>query len=375
MKTRYLIIIIICKLVVTGTLNAQVLNVPLTPQQQDQWCWAASSTAIVNYFGVSVTQCEVAEYTRSVATWHDFGTVDCCQKPSGACNYWNYNWGYPGSIQDILLHWGIDSYTIGKNLDLTSVKAEIAAGRPFVIRWAISNGGHFVVAHGVKDSTVYYMDPWFGEGLKITSYSNILNNSSHSWTHTNTLSEASRPVVLVSPRDRSEVKSTATSCIWNKIDGASTYRFELYADTSLVKSFITDSSVIDTMRNVISLTDNTTYSWRVKAKVGSRWGAFCQKFVFTVNTQPVNVLKDFDGKPNGIIYNNNSVFVYRASNSNVTVTIYNLHGKRVRSLTGKTGEDQRFTAADILNGLPAGNYLLNVSCADLTVPGRIISKF
>lgn len=375
MKRPYLLITI-CSLVLTGTLNAQVLNVPLTTQLQDQWCWAASSTAVCNYLGVSITQCEVAEYTRSVAKWHDFGTVNCCQKPSGACNYWNYNWGYPGSIQEILTHWGLDNYTVGKSLDLPLIKTEIAGGRPFIIRWSTSNGGgHFVVGHGVKDSTVYYMDPWFGEGLKITSYSNILNNSSHTWTHTNTLSVASRPVVLLSPKDRSEVKATAMPFIWNKIEGASTYRFELYADTNLVKSFIIDSSLVDTMRNVINLTDNSSYSWRVKAKVGSRWGAFCPKNLFTVKTQPVDVIKELYAISNGIVYSKNSLFVHLTANSDVTVTIYNLHGKLVRAFEGKTGADEKFTVADVLSGLTAGNYLLNVSSADLSVPGRIISQF
>jgi hypothetical protein len=219
------------------------------------------------------------------------------------------------------------------------------------------------------------MDPWFGEGLKITTYNNILNNASHTWTHTNTLSEASGPVVLVSPANRSEVKSTAIPFTWNKIEGASTYRFELYSDTSLMKSFTVDSSLVDTVRNVINLTDNTSYSWRVKAKVGSRWGAFCPKYLFTVKTQPVNVVKDVYGKSNGILYSNNSLYVHLTANSDVTVTIYNLHGKLVRAFTGKTGADERYTAADVLRGLPAGNYLLNVKSSDVTVTDRVISQF
>lgn len=375
MKIRCFIIMI-SYIFSTGVINAQVLNVPLTTQLQDQWCWAATTTAVINYMGTPVTQCEIAEYTRSVATWHDFGTENCCQKPSGACNYWNYNWGYPGSIQDIFTHWGLDNNTVGKSLDLSLVKTEIAAGRPFIIRWSITNGGgHFVVGHGVKDSTIYYMDPWFGEGLKITSYNNVLNNSSHTWTHTNTLSTKSRPVMLVSPKDRSEVKSTAIPFIWNKVEGASTYRFELYADTSMTKAFIADSSLVDTMRNVINLKDSISYSWRVKAKVNSVWGAFSTRYLFTVKTQPVNVNNDMSGKSNRIVYSNNSLGIHLNVKTEVTVTIYNLYGKLVRSYTGKTIPGETFVVENILNGLPCGNYLLNVRSADIMVPGRIISQF
>jgi Peptidase_C39 like family len=374
MKPQHMLIMILL-LAVVRLPNAQVLNVPLTTQEQDQWCWAGTSAAVLNYLGISLTQCEIAEYTRSVAKWHDFGTVDCCQKPSGACNYWNYNWGYPGSIQDILTHWGLDNYTVGNSLSLPSIKTEITAGRPFIIRWSVSSGGHFVVGHGIKDRTVYYMDPWFGEGLKITSYSNILTNASHTWTHTNTLSEASRPVVLVSPKNRSEVKSTAIPFTWNKIEGASTYRFELYSDTSLVKSFIVDSSVVDTMRNVINLTDNTSYSWRVKAKVGSRWGAFCPKSLVTVKTQPVNVANQMQGKVGGVFSSGHSLFVHTTANSDLTVALYNVHGRLVRTYTGKTGADEMFTVSNVVNGLPAGNYVLIVNSDNVPVLNRMVSQF
>jgi hypothetical protein len=59
----------------------------------------------------------------------------------------------------------------------------------------------------------------------------------------------------------------------------------------------------------------------------------------------------------------------------VTVTIYNLHGRLVRTYAGKTGTNEMFTAENVMDGLPAGNYLLNVSSADIRLPGRIVSQF
>jgi len=176
--------------------GSQVLSVPLVVQEQSEWCWAAVSSAVLGYYKKPLSQCEIAEYTRTKATWHDYGQVNCCTSPSGTCNYWNYNWGYPGSIQDILQNNGIDNAGNAGALTLAQIKTEVAARRPFVIRWAwTAGGGHFIVGSGVADSTVYYMNPWPGEGAKISDYAWLVSNSEHSWQGTNTMKTT--PVVGV----------------------------------------------------------------------------------------------------------------------------------------------------------------------------------
>ena len=165
---------------------SQVLNVPLVTQEQDEWCWAAVSKSILNYYGDSVSQCQIAEYTRETATWNNFGNVDCCTDPSQGCNYWNYPYGYTGSIQDILQNWGVQNYGIDYPLTPTEIAQEISGSRPFIIRWGwTAGGGHFLVGHGFIDSTLYYMNPWFGEGYKFADYSWVLSNADHEWTHGN----------------------------------------------------------------------------------------------------------------------------------------------------------------------------------------------
>ena len=178
----------ICLLFVNN-LHAQILNVPEVIQEQNQWCWAGVSKCILDYYGYPVEQCQIAEYARQVITWHNFGNTDCCINPNLGCNYWNYNWSYPGSIQDILIHFGdIQNYGKGSPLSLSEISSELASERPFVIRWGwYSGGGHFVVGHGINDNYLHYMDPWFGEGLHISSYNWVLDDGNHSWTHTNIL--------------------------------------------------------------------------------------------------------------------------------------------------------------------------------------------
>jgi hypothetical protein len=66
----------------------------------------------------------------------------------------------------------------------------IDAGRPFIFRWGWNpSGGHFLVMYGYSDSTVYYMNPWMGEGKKIARYDWVVKDSDHTWTHTLSISE------------------------------------------------------------------------------------------------------------------------------------------------------------------------------------------
>jgi hypothetical protein len=179
---------------------SQYLTVPQVIQEQDQWCWAGSSACVLGYYGITISQCTIAEYTRLNATWHNFGSVNCCTDPSQGCNYWNYNWGYAGSMQDILRHWGVDNYG-ASFFSIPTIISELSAGRPFIFRWAwTSGGGHFLVGHGfsASDSMMSYMNPWFGEGLKIAKYSWILSSSDHKWTSTNQIATNPTPVQLVS---------------------------------------------------------------------------------------------------------------------------------------------------------------------------------
>lgn len=177
-------------LFVINVCNSQILNFSAEIQEQDQWCWAGVSKSILDYYGESVSQCQIAEYARTVIDWHNFGSINCCLNPSQGCNYWNYNWGNAGSIQDILVHFGsIQNYGFGNKLSLSQITTEISAGRPFVIRWGwVAGGGHFLVGYGISNTnSIHYMNPWFGEGLHISTYSWMVGDGNHDWTHTNIL--------------------------------------------------------------------------------------------------------------------------------------------------------------------------------------------
>jgi len=181
-------------LILIFPVKAQVLNVGNNEQWFNQWCWAGCSKTILDYYGfVTPQQCDIAEWVRTTATFHNFGSVNCCVNASLGCNYWNYNYGYAGSIQDILVHFGgLQNSGIARSLTMAEITTEMQNNRLFVIRWGWSTGGgHFVVGHGISFSYIYFMNPWFGEGFKVGLYSYMLSGvgggttATHTWTHTN----------------------------------------------------------------------------------------------------------------------------------------------------------------------------------------------
>lgn len=177
----------------TQYINAQVLNVNNNEQEKSQWCWAGCSKTILDYYGFSnIQQCDIAEYVRTTALFHNFGSVNCCTDADLGCNYWNYNFGAAGSIQDILINFGNIQNTGEGVLTQNQIINEITNNKLFVIRWGWSSGGgHFVVGHGIIGDNIYFMNPWYGEGLHIGTYNFVKNgvnaNSTvtHTWTHTN----------------------------------------------------------------------------------------------------------------------------------------------------------------------------------------------
>lgn len=186
---KHLLFLVFLFLIKIHVFAHHVLTVNEVIQERDQWCWAASSKCILDYYGFPKSQCAIAEYARSVITWRSFGTMDCCIDPDMGCNYWNYLFGAKGSIEDILKHFGtIQNNPVHEALSLTDIKAQIDEHKCFVVRWGwASGGGHFVVGHGLKGKDVYYMDPWFGEGLHIGTYDWLVNDGNHTWTHSDTL--------------------------------------------------------------------------------------------------------------------------------------------------------------------------------------------
>ncbi|MCP5051521.1 MAG: hypothetical protein GY940_30415 [bacterium] len=212
-----------------NTTTENSLDVDEEIQDFSQWCWAACSRAILKYYGVGIvvnippfgnilmseTQCFLADWAWKDAGYN-YGAV--CEVSSGEDFYkysstngdWNdpnYMYSRSGSIDAILEHRGVSASGSGTYLSYSSVKSEINADRPFVMRYGwLDNqgnwdGGHFIVGYGYRISVftfwgmtvtmelISYMNPWPGEGFTEASYDwAVYEANDHAWTHTLTTS-------------------------------------------------------------------------------------------------------------------------------------------------------------------------------------------
>ena len=187
---RTITLTLVASLVLQGAAfaAAKTNTVVAVTQEQDQWCWAATTRSALLYFGVNKKQCELAEWTRvnNTDSSLDLGNDNCCTNPTGPCNSWNYFWGSGGSIEDLLKHFGTAKttrYDLPKGaLTLAQLTSAIDAGKLVFIRWEWnSGGGHFLVGDGYNGTLVHYMNPWPGEGIKVAEHAWMVSGDTHQW--------------------------------------------------------------------------------------------------------------------------------------------------------------------------------------------------
>lgn len=138
-------------------------------QQRSNWCWAASDVSILDYFGETVTQREVAIAVKGSVV--NQGGTDA-------------------EAQDGLDNWGVTSTRTASSLSFSSIKNEIYVHeRPIYSGWSWnSGGGHAVVIDGYDEGSknyVEYMDPLDGSHYTETyTWFKGGSSSDHVWDGT-----------------------------------------------------------------------------------------------------------------------------------------------------------------------------------------------
>lgn len=161
-------------LILTAAVFAEVLVLPVPQRYQEKanWCWAASSEMVLEYFGrYKISQTMIAAYgTKGADTW---------------------NWLYGKSsnptrrgVNMILNRFGpIRNWVTRRALSLKETTNLIKDRELSIIRWGWdSGGGHIIVIHGVSDNMVFVKDPW--NGSFFADYNWVLSGGSHTWTDT-----------------------------------------------------------------------------------------------------------------------------------------------------------------------------------------------
>jgi hypothetical protein len=136
------------------------LDIALVPQEQNQWCWAATGRMTMIFAGgdsSKITQCAQANDAFEQSSCCEDGSADSCNKTHRP----RYeNWGFTA----------IKVYQPdGASLRWEALRAEINGGKPvaFLWRWK-RGGGHYMVAVGYYENLtttpatkmVYVNNPW-----------------------------------------------------------------------------------------------------------------------------------------------------------------------------------------------------------------------
>jgi len=145
------------------------LDVPLVQQIHSEWCWSADADAVLAYRGVTTSQCRIANWVDSVG-------YACGAYPfywNDRANSGNYLAGTTG-IEGILWWLGRRaSRYYGSPLSYGATRSAVQRGNPVIALWSWpGGGGHFIVIDGFDDAsqTLYFMNPWPGEGAGYGDY-------------------------------------------------------------------------------------------------------------------------------------------------------------------------------------------------------------
>jgi Papain-like cysteine protease AvrRpt2 len=148
----------------------------MEPQQQDEWCWAATSNSVSHfYLPTSVwTQCAIASAEL---------TLQCCSSPlPGDCDTsWRLD-------QALARTQNLQRMVTGP-ISYAAVAAEISAGRVVGIRvgWS-GGGGHFLAIYGVSETPdgQYYLvdDPIYKKSQPSVDALLHAYQGIGTWTHT-----------------------------------------------------------------------------------------------------------------------------------------------------------------------------------------------
>lgn len=163
----------------------RALNVPQTIQEHSQWCWSASSKAIISYYKTPPSQCSIVNWAFGI----NYACGNSTFNWNSYANQPNALYGTGGSAQGVLSNWGIGTNAYAYASSWNSVVSDINYSKPFMIRFGwTSGGGHIMVGTGYEvwngSNYVLYMNPWPGEGNSEDSYSWMVSASDHAWTHT-----------------------------------------------------------------------------------------------------------------------------------------------------------------------------------------------
>lgn len=162
------------------------LDVGPQPQQCQEWCWAATTTMVANYYGVAASQCGLASIKAG------FQYPACCDY--AACSYQACDQPAPPNQIDAVLGQvlGIHGYENDGAITQQQLALEISNGRPVIVGYLNSFAGHVVLVTGFRPQSYggflfHVVDPYYGifdVGYDQLRYGYMGAGASWSWAFT-----------------------------------------------------------------------------------------------------------------------------------------------------------------------------------------------
>ena len=221
----------------------------------------------------------------------------------------------------------------------------------FIIRWEwTTGGGHFIIGHGLQDGTLYYMNPWVGEGLKFATYDWVKSNADHTWTHTNVLT--TNPVILTASINVLRIPAQAGNT--NIFDITSNIGWTISSNQTWLTLNKTSGSGNSTI--TLTATDNLTKDIRISNVTLSGSGA---------KNKIISVVQDPQATDVNEISKNSVLMYPNPATSDLTLTDLTINSiVSISNLNGKlliTGTANSTTMKINLSNLLKGVYLIKVT--------------
>ena len=136
---------------VGGAPSSNTLHFVMQTQQENNWCWAATTSSVSNFFNSSSTWTQCAVASKCLGS-------TCCVAPTPCDKTFTLDGplGWTGNLQGI---------PVPGNGSQTDVQTQIDGGNPVCchISWS-GGGGHFVAISGYdwNSGDVFVEDPFYG---------------------------------------------------------------------------------------------------------------------------------------------------------------------------------------------------------------------
>lgn len=135
------------------------LSTVFTPQRTQVWCWAATTSEVLAYFGFPWDQCQLVSY--AVAG----NTFSCCPLVVGGPCLTPGGTSQMAALLSVGSNGAVAAQYVPSPISFEQVQAAINANRPMILFYSdFATTGHVVVLYGYDAATgeVYIHDPFFG---------------------------------------------------------------------------------------------------------------------------------------------------------------------------------------------------------------------